>query len=557
LLTGADSDRASHKMYRKAKQEKEAMEAAIKKEQNTKPSCGCLKNKIDPKSLDEDGRNFLHIAVLQCGDNDCLVNHIIKEGCDVSARDKFGKTPLHYAVQKQYIGCVRRLLHNHSDVNILSKEGWSPLMIACKKGNLDIVELLVDSGAKLNLKNVRGEVAVHCAVSAGNTEILEYLLKKKANVNFTDEKGTTPLILASKCSNQDMMELILSFKPKVNQIDSFGRSALHYLIENGTGKKAISNIRALTAAGADVDVQDKAGDAPFVLAIKGNYPEALQCLVDARCDLTLVDGLNGTALVLAAMYGGNDVVDILLYAGEDADECGFAGVTPLCIASYSNKFELVKLLVEVGGANVNIPSRCGAAPINKCLFNVNHETAIKRHKCLAYLIRHGANVNYRVESVNYFTSITLGRNCVLSFAINSGYVSLVRMLLIAGAKVSAEESHHWKLQAETIFPHSIDSKMLIGEIIEWASQPRKLKDLCRFKIRKTVPLISVYSSINELPLPEQMKSFLNYGELDQFQPVTAIKSDKYDPVKGLLSPCALAMMGNGHPLDRAKIVIET
>lgn len=82
------------------------------------------------------------------------------------------------------------------------------------------------------------------------------------------------------------------------------------------------------------------------------------------------------------------------------------------------------MLIEKAKANVNFQSRCGAWPINVCLMRVTCGNAKVQHKFLAYLIQHGAGVNLRIENVNYFTGVTSGRNCALSFAITSGYATL-------------------------------------------------------------------------------------------------------------------------------------
>ena len=54
--------------------------------------------------------------------------------------------------------------------------------------------------------------------------------------------------------------------------DSLGRTALHHAARNNQAASA----RALIEAGASMEEQDKAGDTPFVSAIRANAVEALE-----------------------------------------------------------------------------------------------------------------------------------------------------------------------------------------------------------------------------------------------------------------------------------------
>jgi len=58
------------------------------------------------RSEDGDGVSVLHVAC-QLADNDDVIGHLLSSGALVNARDRRGRTPLHYAVdtdQPRYCG---------------------------------------------------------------------------------------------------------------------------------------------------------------------------------------------------------------------------------------------------------------------------------------------------------------------------------------------------------------------------------------------------------------------------------------------------------------------
>lgn len=61
----------------------------------------------------------------------------------------------------------------------------------------------------------------------------------------------------------------------------------------------------------------------------------------------------GTALHIAASYGRDDCVDVLINAGADLDAVDIGGSTPLHRASYFRNAQCIRLLIRAG-ARVNL-----------------------------------------------------------------------------------------------------------------------------------------------------------------------------------------------------------
>ena len=295
--------------------------------------------------------------------------------------------------------------------------------------------------------------------------------------------------------------------------DALGKTALHWAAE--TGADAV--LRVLMAGGADAEIQDNAGHTPFVKALTNNQPCALQQLVAAGCDRTGLDGLNGTALCLCTLKGYDDCVRILLQAGEDPDVVCFVGLTAVIAAASEGRVSIMRELLRAG-ADPNKSGRPGFRPLTVALRMIFSENEVEKHHVVAMLLRANADVNARVTVAGYFTTCTGGRNCPLSFGICSGYISLVRMLLIAGSRVTPGETQSWMEKNEV--QRFFDTNDILQPIQEWTMEPVSLKHACRLAVRKLLGR-DVEANIRQLPIATTTKQYLDFEEFDFIRPEKA------------------------------------
>jgi ankyrin repeat protein len=77
------------------------------------------------------------------------VRRLLSEGLDINAFDDLGKTPLHYAVEKERFEVAQYLIEHGADVNARHEPsaGNTPLAEIAGNCSLRIAKLLVDSGA--------------------------------------------------------------------------------------------------------------------------------------------------------------------------------------------------------------------------------------------------------------------------------------------------------------------------------------------------------------------------------------------------------------------------
>jgi len=136
-----------------------------------------------------------------------LCEFLIERGADVNAKDKWGHTPLHYAIRKDDLYFMNILLANDAEVDIRHPGGYSPhsthsegetlLHYAAIEGRTEAVKLLLEAGAKVDEKDDEsGFTALHHAARFGKKNAGELLIARGADINARDKKGHTPLQVA-------------------------------------------------------------------------------------------------------------------------------------------------------------------------------------------------------------------------------------------------------------------------------------------------------------------------------------------------------------------------
>jgi ankyrin repeat protein/beta-lactamase regulating signal transducer with metallopeptidase domain len=192
-----------------------------------------------PLSMALDSGRFDNVDILrQAGENDvgylseyCArgnltkVNELIKAGANVNETDKYGVTPLMYAIRQGHPEIIRVLWDHGANINQFDSAGNTPLTqfqavradfdrwpgaIAddwgihrrmraneAKQRITDLESFFKQHASDPNYQNASGRTALHQAALAGNTEGLSRLLALKPDINLEDNNGGTPLLLAA------------------------------------------------------------------------------------------------------------------------------------------------------------------------------------------------------------------------------------------------------------------------------------------------------------------------------------------------------------------------
>ena len=110
----------------------------------------------------------------------------------------------------------------------------------------------------------------------------------------------------------------------------------------------VETVRALVAAGAEVDHADNLGETALDGAACHGKVDAMRALLAAGAEVDHVDNLGWTALNAAAFNGEVEAIRALLQAGADINRADNNGRTPLAAARAYNHEAAVLALVQAG-----------------------------------------------------------------------------------------------------------------------------------------------------------------------------------------------------------------
>lgn len=170
------------------------------------------------------------------------------------------------------------------------------------------------------------------------------------------------LITAASIGDLDLVNRLLRAGASLHATDERGRTALLAAVYNRRSEVA----RALIMAGADVNQKDAEANSAFLLASATNQIDVVRLSLSHGADLRSTDRYDGTALIAASQHGNVEVVRLLLKAGVQVDRVNQLGWTALLeaiiLGDGSTRYEdIVQLLLDAG-ADANLADREGITP---------------------------------------------------------------------------------------------------------------------------------------------------------------------------------------------------
>eukprot|EP01105_Mastigella_eilhardi_P007665 TRINITY_DN1923_c0_g3_i1.p1 TRINITY_DN1923_c0_g3~~TRINITY_DN1923_c0_g3_i1.p1 ORF type:complete len:644 (-),score=167.91 TRINITY_DN1923_c0_g3_i1:51-1982(-) len=179
-----------------------------------------------------------------------------------------------------------------------------------------------------------GQSLLHAAAYAGNNDLIELLLGQQANIDLQDERGWTPLMSSINPGHFEAASLLLQRGAQAGLVNNRKHTALHLFARADLSHPlTIETLRLLLSAGVDPNVVCATGETALMYA----------CANRMSADLR--------------------VFDMLLEAGSDPTIGNTYGVTPLYLATQSNNFPLVNLLLQFGADPRKGPE--GDTPLDK------------------------------------------------------------------------------------------------------------------------------------------------------------------------------------------------
>ncbi len=269
------------------------------------------------------GKTVLHVAVISGYGSSLPL--LIEKGAEVNARDRWGRTALSYAAEKQNLEAVKALLAAHADPNT---GGTPPLHIAAyTSGATDIPELLLKAGAAAD---------------------------RDANVldpgTTTNPKQCTPLAAAISHHHPAVARLLLEAKADPNQT-WMGNPLLYHAF-----RADLESMKVLLDAGADPDAPISNGQRVLQEAAAGNNKDAVELLLARKANVN-ARGQQGTRpLHTAAQRSTTGILDLLVKHNADVNAQDDEGRTPMFYAAMALRDDNLAALLDAG-ADPNIRTR--------------------------------------------------------------------------------------------------------------------------------------------------------------------------------------------------------
>jgi ankyrin len=418
-----------------------------------------------------DGTTALHWAAYN--DDVDLVKRLLAKGADPNARNDYNATPMQAAAVAADPAVIKPLLKAGADPDSTAADGQTALMVVARSGNVEAAKALIDHGAHVNAKeHLRDQTALMWAAAKRRPEMVALLIKHGAEVNAQ-----------SKMVVKTRQETNEGGFGRPQDVQAGGFSAVLYAARND----CLDCIKALAAAGANLNLPNGDGETPLIIAINNFHFNVAKYLIEAGAMVNKWDWWGRTPLYAAVDMntvpnGGREdrpstdtttsleVIKLLLDHGADpnlqlklfppyrhleddrgCDRILTIGATPLLRAAKVSDSAAIKLLLA-HGADVNLPNVNGVTPIMAAagVGSVECDTRggpgyldadvqERTVAALKLLVAAGADVNARDDRKRgkYFTSIR--KQTALHGAAFWGWTKVAEFLAKHGAKIDAKD----------------------------------------------------------------------------------------------------------------------
>ena len=208
----------------------------------------------------------LYFAVLK--NNLFLVKRILKNNINLNHAYFYGNTCLIIAAKMGYHNIVTELLNRGADANIQNDYGYNALALAIDQNRIKIVKLLMNYDINLDLLfGNSGMTALFLAIYRNRLEIIKILIKFGVKTNIYTKWKDTPLILATKYGLPEIVELLLKKYNNIDHQDTKGNTALMIAAKNGY----LGIFRNLLECKADITIRNNNNNTAGNIIEMNNY----------------------------------------------------------------------------------------------------------------------------------------------------------------------------------------------------------------------------------------------------------------------------------------------
>ena len=302
---------------------------------------------VDANEVD---RSFFNLTPLHWAISKGVAELLISEGADVNAITLEGSTPLHFAAWNGFTEIAELLIDNGADLNVINNElAGTPFITALdwaiQQGRTEAADLIRKNGGMTSEELVSGMTSLHAAARKGLKEVVELLISEGVDVNAKNEDGWTPLHMAAAGGQNEIVELLIAAGADVNAKDRVGETPLDFAIQHKKSETADLLRKHGGKTGAELNI--------LLDAAKNGDIEAVKQHLAAGADVNAKTGDGTTPLHNAAVYGHNEIAELLIANGASVNAIIVSGrnqgKTPVDLAIWRKKTETADLIRKHGG----------------------------------------------------------------------------------------------------------------------------------------------------------------------------------------------------------------
>jgi len=319
------------------------------------------------------------------------IKRVIDYNADIDQKD-INQFPLLYiALFRRNLEIIKYLIEKGLHINV-EYDWYCPYKIKSYAGYDNIDNMIKENIIAILIKNGVGES------QSNGSPIVVFIHRhhmKIKNIVVTndsyDRVGSFCFDPITDDFDKEIIQYLLRFATPTTSKDTEQYQTKEINLEDSIKNGQLEMVQHYLQQGGSINVRNKDGDTPLILALKFQKWDIAKFLVDQRADVNVpLDEKQRNRsytlpLNLAVKAGNLDMTKYLIEHGALINEFDNREYTPLITAIDENHFKLVQYLID-SGANVNIKGPIITAST----------TSLKMVK---YLIKYGALLTYTSENL--------------------------------------------------------------------------------------------------------------------------------------------------------------